>query len=148
MDKLKVKGFANPTFQTLSDRKACDVVKKLPKGGVALCIVDSAPEGMCSAAKKLLRNMTVDLDKQCLKEKGVRFAVLTIATCSSAAEQKTKIEQHAAAMVKAFDRVGACLLDGVPSFLDAGASDAEPVLDEICVSLGCVSSGPSPRDEL
>jgi len=143
--KLAEGKFGSPVVESLSNRKACDVVKKMPKGAVALLIVDSSPEGLCSAGKKLVRNMAVELDKQGLKEKAVRFVVLTVATCERAAAQKSAIENTIAPLAKGFDRVGAVPLDGKASvFIDAG-EDSCHLLDGIIASLSCHSSDPLPE---
>jgi sulfite reductase alpha subunit-like flavoprotein len=150
VDKLKEKGFDAPTIQQLSDRKACEVVKRMPKRGFALVIADSCPEGLCSAGKKLVRNMTVELDKQGLKEKGIRYSVLTVANSkcgSSASALRHQIEQNSAPLGKAFDRAGATPVFKVPSYLDAGIDDSMHVLDEVCSALRAVSSEPAPVEE-
>jgi sulfite reductase alpha subunit-like flavoprotein len=147
VDKLKEAGHTAPTIQQLSDRKACEVVKRMPKHGMALVVVDSAPEGLCSAGKKLVRNMTMELDKQCLKEKCIRFAVLTVATspnASSGAAHKNQITANCAPIGKAFDKAGASLISTVPSFLDAGIEDPLPLLDEV---ISALSKAEEAKDE-
>jgi sulfite reductase alpha subunit-like flavoprotein len=148
VEKFKDNRLGVPTIQKLSDRKACEVVKKMPRGGVALVVVDSAPEGLCSAGKKLVRNMTVELDKCCLKEKGIRFGVLTVATSncgSSAAAMKNQIQQNSAPLSKAFDRAGAFAIGSkFPSYVDLGTEEPEPVFDQVCKVVSGLSCEPLP----
>lgn len=150
VDKLKEKNLGEPTIQKLSDRKAWEAVKKMSKGGIALVVVDSAPEGMCSAGKKLVRNMNVELDRQGLKEKGVRYIVLTVASSkdsSTAPALKEKVEQNTESMGKAFDSAGCSSLAGtMPSYVDAGVDDPIAVLDKICETLALLSSEISPAE--
>jgi sulfite reductase alpha subunit-like flavoprotein len=148
-EKMQSLGLECAKRQCLSDRKACEVVKKMPKYGVALVVVDAGPSGMCAAGKKLVRNMNVELDKEGLKEKGVMFSVLTVATskCNNSATMlKNQIQQNCITVGKAFDRLGAVALNGkVPTYVDAGVDDPKAVIDELGESLSKILAAPPPK---
>jgi sulfite reductase alpha subunit-like flavoprotein len=150
VEKWQAQGQDAPIRQCLSDRKACEVVRKMPKSGIALVVVDSGPDGLCPNGRKLVRNMNVELDKEGLKSKGVRFAIVTVATSkcnNSAVALKNQIQQNCATLDKAFDRIGASSLRGeVPNYIDAGVDDPLPFLDDVIKSLVKVSSGPAPEE--
>lgn len=67
-------------LQGLSDRKAIEKVRKMPKNGVAVVIVDSAKDGMCGAGRKLARNASLELDANTLADKTLTFVLLAVAS--------------------------------------------------------------------
>lgn len=134
VDRLKSNGLGVPTVQKLSDRKAFETVKNMPKGGVALVVLDSSEEGMCSAGKKLMRNMNTEIPKTSLEEQGIRYLVLTVANSkdSSATTNAFKVEQNAAVLAKAFDSAGCSAMgEGMSIYIDAGVDDPIDVLDKL-----------------
>jgi sulfite reductase alpha subunit-like flavoprotein len=150
-EKVQTMGLEVSKRQCLSDRKACEVVRKMPKYGVALVIVDAGPSALCPAGKKLVRNMNVELDKEGLKEKGVMYGVLAVATSTcqnSSMMLKDQIQKHSTTVEKAFDRVGGTTLNTrMPTYIDAGAAEPNPrsVIDEVCESIFKICSGPPPK---
>jgi len=150
VDKLKSNDLGVPTVQNLSDRKAFETVKNMPKGGVALIVVDSSAQGICSAGKKLMRNMNTEIPKTSLEEQGIRYMVLTVANSkdSSAAANKEQVEQNAAVLAKAFESAGCSVMTGgMPSYVDAGIDDPIPVLDEVCKTLCTLFSLPGEKSK-
>lgn len=134
--KLKDMGVTVPLVQTLSDRKAVEALKKIPKKGFALVVVDASPEGMCGPGRKLARNMQIELDLGSLAEKEVTFSVLTVASSkcnNSAIALRPDIERATDALSKAFDRIGCKpISNGVEGYIDAGVADVGSFLDTYC----------------
>lgn len=125
--------------QALSDRKSVDAVRKMPRQAVAVVFTDCTSEAMCSAGRKLVRNMSLELDTNSLAEKNLRVVAVTVASskCSnSAASLRSAIEQQGAAITKAFDRAGVKPLEvSLPSYVDAGVEDVQSVVSKVAEGL-------------
>lgn len=137
--RLKELGASVPLVQTLSDRKAVEAVKKLPKRAMALVIADAGPDGMCGAGRKLVRNMQIELDTNSLADKDLTFAVLTVASSkcnNSAASLRSGIAKATAGLDKGFDRAGCKPVSmEVEGYIDAGVDAVAPFLDQYCAAL-------------
>lgn len=124
---------------SLSDRKAVEIVKKLPKYAVAVVIADCGPEGPCGAARKLARNMNIELDSQCLADKKIKLACLIVATskCTDSAKSlQDPIQQQSISLVKAFDRAGIQNMSQEhPLYVDTGVQPVPPVIEALCVAI-------------
>jgi len=134
MEKVEV-----PKVQSLSDRKAVEVVRKLPKRGLAVVVVDAGPDGLCAAGRKLARNMNLEFDSSSLADKDLCYLQLTVASsvCNTSANAlRSQIEQGATAISKAFDRAG---VKPAPKellrYLDAGVENVEPLLSTLAAGL-------------
>jgi len=134
--KLRSKGCEITTTQSLSDRKAVEAVRKLNKCALAVVIADVNPEGMCSAARKLVRNMNLEMEPNQLKEKDLKLCMLTVASskCSnSAGALKGQLEQASVPMLKAFLRAGSSeAAQKMPKFVDAGVDDVAATVEALC----------------
>eukprot|EP00931_Biecheleriopsis_adriatica_P008738 TRINITY_DN10987_c0_g1_i1.p1 TRINITY_DN10987_c0_g1~~TRINITY_DN10987_c0_g1_i1.p1 ORF type:complete len:1018 (+),score=242.21 TRINITY_DN10987_c0_g1_i1:75-3128(+) len=135
-ESCKAAGMQVSLVQSLKDRKAIEAVKKLPKKALAVIIADVSPDGMCSAARKLIRNMSLELDSGALSDKNLRFAMLTVASSkcnNSAASLKSSLEQHGQAIPKAFERAGVQpVAECECSYVDAGVEDIKPIVGKVC----------------
>lgn len=110
---------------SLADRKSIEAVKKLPKRALVVVIADISPDAICAAAKKLVRNMSLELDSAALADKNPALCLLAVASLKgengSASSSKTAVETQASVVSKAFERVGIKPIDGHPEALvDAG----------------------------
>jgi len=136
--RAREEGLPVPVVQSLADRKAVETVRKLPKHAFAVICVDAGPEGMCSAGRKLVRNMNLEFDSNALADKGLHFALLAIASskCNTSANAlREGIKQGAEPMSKAFDRAGVKAIAGVPNYVDAGVESVDSVVAEFCTGL-------------
>lgn len=137
--KLKELGAAVPLTQTLSDRKAVEAVRKLPKRSLALVIADAGPDGLCGAGRKLIRNMQIELDTNFLADKEPQFAVLTVASSkcnNSAASLRSQIAKATEGVGKGFERLGAkpCT-SKIEGYIDAGVDNVSSFLAQYCAEL-------------
>jgi len=125
--------------QSLQDRKAVDGMRKLPKGVIVVIMVDCTPDGFCAAGRKMCRNMKLEMEVNSLVPKSSQYAFLAVATskCSaSAAEARPKIEEKAADIVAACDRVGLRqIAEGVPGCVDTGEGAFAPRVAELGAAL-------------
>lgn len=129
---------------SLSDRKTVEQVKKLPKKSVAVVVADVNQDGLCGAGKKLVRNMSIEIDSNGIAERKVTFAMLTVASSkcnNSAAALKDELQKAAAGLPKAFDRIGmAKVSEAMPEYVDAGVGAVEPVAQELAAALKRVAA--------
>eukprot|EP00933_Yihiella_yeosuensis_P034994 TRINITY_DN2847_c0_g3_i1.p1 TRINITY_DN2847_c0_g3~~TRINITY_DN2847_c0_g3_i1.p1 ORF type:complete len:963 (+),score=262.38 TRINITY_DN2847_c0_g3_i1:173-2890(+) len=132
----KSDGIEVSIVQSLSDRKAVEAVKKMPKKALAVLISDVSPDGSCSAARKLVRNMSIEMDSAALADKDLRYMNLTVATSkcnSSAASSKSQIQTHGEVIPKAFDRAGVKPMEqSCPCYVDAGVEDVGAIVKQVC----------------
>eukprot|EP00450_Noctiluca_scintillans_P009611 CAMPEP_0194503408 /NCGR_PEP_ID=MMETSP0253-20130528/28362_1 /TAXON_ID=2966 /ORGANISM="Noctiluca scintillans" /LENGTH=1009 /DNA_ID=CAMNT_0039345689 /DNA_START=42 /DNA_END=3068 /DNA_ORIENTATION=+ len=126
--------------QSLSERKAVQILQKLPKFAVLIFLVDAGTEGICAAGRKLARNLNIELDSRSLVDKGQVYVHLTIATskCNTSANQcKSEIQQKADQITKAMDRVGILPAKvDVPTYVDAGVEDVGQIIEALCKGVG------------
>jgi len=136
---LKEKDAIVSAVHDLANRKSIEFVKKLPKRSVALVIADCNPDGLCSAGRKLIRNMSLELDSKALSEKDLRLVYLAVASSkcnSSASSLREQLIANAVGIPKAFERVGVDRLGkDLPLYVDAGVENVEPVVKELCAGV-------------
>mmetsp|Transcript_51023 Transcript_51023/g.114849 ORF Transcript_51023/g.114849 Transcript_51023/m.114849 type:complete len:846 (+) Transcript_51023:77-2614(+) len=146
--KLRDSGLSVKTMQSLSDRKAVEVLRKLPSQSVVVSLVDASPDGLCAPGRKIVRNMNLELDAKSLVDKEYLFANIYVAACGGHEKQcQESILKHGQTLTKAYERVGATACSSLESLVvDAASDDAiAKFLDEASAALLKVKEAPSSR---
>jgi len=124
---------------SLTERKAVEAVKKIPKRAIVVVICDVGPDGMCSSGRKIIRNMSLELDTGSLDAKDLRLFSLTVATskCNTSANSlKAELIKNGEGIAKAFEKAGAKVPEeSYCGYVDAGVEDAQAVIGQVCAAV-------------